>query len=159
MSSTAIVYYSLEGNTSYVAELLAQKTGAELIRLETVKEYPKTGFLKFFCGGRDATFSVCPELKNALPDFSRFSTIIIGTPVWAGKPSAPVNAFLHKATITGKRIALFACCGGGPTVKCFSTMKKELEGNRIIAEETFITPALGRGETVSRKIDMLAAKL
>jgi flavodoxin len=97
MPSTAIVYYSLEGNTSYVAELLAQKTGAELIRLETVKEYPKTGFLKFFCGGRDATFSVCPELKNALPDFSRFSTIIIGTPVWAGKPSAPVNAFLHKA--------------------------------------------------------------
>jgi hypothetical protein len=38
-------------------------------------------------------------------------------------------------------------------------MKKKLEGNRIIAEETFITPALTRGETVSRKIDMLAAKL
>jgi flavodoxin len=159
MSSTAIVYYSLEGNTSYVAGLLAQKTGAEIIKLETVKEYPKNGFLKFFCGGRDATFGIRPELKNAFPDFSQFSTIIIGTPVWAGKPSAPVNAFLHKAHITGKRIALFACCGGGSTVNCFSKMKKKLEGNRIIAEETFITPALTRGETVSRKIDMLAAKL
>ena len=29
-----VVYYSLEGNTAYVAEIISKRTGADLLRLE-----------------------------------------------------------------------------------------------------------------------------
>ena len=35
-----IVYYSLEGNTKYVAEKIAEQTGADLLCLEPEKAYP-----------------------------------------------------------------------------------------------------------------------
>ncbi|MFA6856126.1 MAG: flavodoxin [Treponema sp.] len=159
MSNTAIIYYSLEGNVDYIAKLLAYKIGADLIQLETVKEYPKEGLLKFIIGGCDATFGIRPALKNALPDFDQFSTIVIGTPVWAGRPCAPINTFLHKAKITGKRIALFACCSGGPTEKCFSRMESLLTGNTIITCDTFINPTQNEGYTITRKTDMIVAKI
>ncbi|MCK9169377.1 MAG: flavodoxin [Treponema sp.] len=159
MSNTVIIYYSLEGNVDYIAKLLAVKTGADLIRLETVKEYPKKGLLKFITGGCDAMFGIRPALKNALPDFDQFSTIIIGTPVWAGKLSAPINTFLHKTKIKGKRIALFACCAGGQTEKCFNKMKQQLSENTILTCDTFINPMQNEGYTVTRKADMIASKL
>jgi flavodoxin len=159
MSNIAIIYYSLEGNVDYIAKLLAHKIDADLIRLEPVKEYPKKSFCKFITCRRDALFSVRPALKNAFPDLNQFSTIIIGTPVWAGKPCAPINTFLHNAKINGKRIALFACCAGESTEKCFSTMKSLLTGNTIITCDTFISPIRNQGDTVSRKADMIASKI
>lgn len=159
MSNTAIIYYSLQGNTDYIAKLLARKINADLIRLETDREYPKEGFFKFLVGGRDATFGIRPALKNTLPDISQYSTIIIGTPVWAGKPCAPVNTFLHDVKISGKRIILFACCGGGPTEKCFEEMKSLLAGNTIVTCDTFINPAKNQGDTVTRKTDMIVSKI
>jgi flavodoxin len=159
MSNTALIYYSLDGNVDYIAKLLARKINADLIRLETVKEYPDKGFLKFFVGGRDAVFGIRPALKNALPDINQFSTIVIGTPVWAGRPCAPIDTFLHTVKISGKRIALFVCCGGGPTEKCFEKMKSLLPGNTIITCDTFISLSKNEGDTVERKTDMIASKI
>ena len=48
---TAIVYYSLGGNTAYAAQLLAEGLDADLIAIRPVKAYPDTGFRKFFWGG------------------------------------------------------------------------------------------------------------
>jgi NADPH-dependent FMN reductase. len=158
MSNAALIYFSLDGNVDYIAKLIARKTGADLIRLETVREYPK-GIGKFITAGREATFGLRPALKNAFPDFDQFSTVIIGTPVWAGKPSSPVNTFLHNCKFSGKRIALFACCAGDATEKCFAKMKSLLEGNTIITCDTFINPLKNPGETVNRKVEMLASKI
>ena len=44
-----IVYYSLEGNTDYTANILAKELGADLLRLEPVTPYP-TDNKKFFAG-------------------------------------------------------------------------------------------------------------
>ena len=46
-----IVYYSMGGNTEYAARKTAAQTGADLLRLEPEKEYPSSGFRKFFRGG------------------------------------------------------------------------------------------------------------
>ena len=51
---TAIVYYSLEGNTKYTAdkisELLKTSCEVDVIRIEPEKSYPNKGFKKFFWG-------------------------------------------------------------------------------------------------------------
>ena len=48
---TAVVYYSMSGNTELAAERIAAVLGADLIRLTPVKAYPDKGFRKFFWGG------------------------------------------------------------------------------------------------------------
>ena len=40
---TAIVYYSMSGNTKAVAEKISDKLGAETIEIRPVKEYPSEG--------------------------------------------------------------------------------------------------------------------
>ena len=45
---SAVVYFSLEGNTHPVAKMIAERAGADLIRLEPEKEYQSSGLGKYF---------------------------------------------------------------------------------------------------------------
>ena len=53
MMKTAIVYYSMTGNTKYQAETMARILGADLIPLVPKKAYPDSGF-KSFSGAEKA---------------------------------------------------------------------------------------------------------
>ena len=46
---TAIVYYSMSGNTKYAADKIAEKIEADIIRIEPEKAYPDKGAKKFIC--------------------------------------------------------------------------------------------------------------
>lgn len=119
----AVVYYSLEGNTGYVAEKIAAELGAELIRLDTVKPYP-TDNKKFMVGGKDAVTGAKPELKKYDLKASDYDTVIIGTPLWAWTYAPPIKTFLSDNDITGKKIAFFVSSGGGKDAKAFDKLKK-----------------------------------
>ena len=53
---TAIVYYSMSGNTKYAADKIAEKIEADIIRIEPEKAYPDKGHLGWekCCYGRKA---------------------------------------------------------------------------------------------------------
>ncbi|MBR6198830.1 MAG: NAD(P)H-dependent oxidoreductase [Spirochaetales bacterium] len=142
MSNTIIIYYSLEGNIDFLARAAAKEGGAELCRLETVKEYPKKGLMKFLHGGRDASFGFKPELKTTLPDLSAYERIIIGTPVWASKPAAPISSFLDKANLTGKNVSLIVSSAGGSPAKCIDIITKVVtaKGGIVTDSLAFVNP-------------------
>lgn len=137
---TLVVYFSFEGNTEFIAKKIAETLHADIVALKTSKEYPKTGFRKFFWGGTSVIFGEKPELVNEHIDFSLYDTIIIGTPVWAGSYSPPISTLLNQYKIEGKKIALFACHGGGGAVKCFDKMKDKLHNNEFIGQIEFKDP-------------------
>ena len=64
MSKDLVVYYSLEGNTEYVANVLKEKIGADLLKLVPKKAYHDKGFAKFFWGGKSAVMAEKPELEE-----------------------------------------------------------------------------------------------
>ena len=137
---TLVVFYSLEGNTKYIAETIAKQLQADLLELKPKKEYPSQGFKKFFWGGKSVIFKECPELLNQRTDLSAYQNIVIGTPIWAGTYSAPVHSFLEQNHFENKKVALFACHGGGGAEKCFARLKKELDNNVFVGEKTFLDP-------------------
>ena len=51
---TAIVFYSMNGNTAMVARKLAEGINADLIEIKPEKSYPDKGFKKFLWGGKSA---------------------------------------------------------------------------------------------------------
>ena len=160
MPDKIVVYYSLEGNVEFLAKEIASKTGADLLKLETVKEYPKKGLIKFLHGGRDASFGFKPELKTEIPDLASYGTVILGTPVWASKPSAPLNTFLDKVSLKGKEVFLFTSSAGGNADKCINAVSALIanQGGTFCGAESFMNP-LKNKEASEEKLNSFVQKL
>ena len=90
---TAIIYYSMLGNTEYVVEqiksCLDDVQDIDVIRIEPQKAYPDKGAMKFFWGGKSAVMGEKPKLVPYEFDVEKYDRIIIGTPVWASNFAPP----------------------------------------------------------------------
>jgi flavodoxin len=139
-----VVYFSLSGSCDFIAQEIKAKLGAELIRLHiegetTRKGRPRSGFAGFLWAIGVLLGIKKAPLKPYTFNPAAYDLIIIGAPVWAGSPARPICAFLAETGITGKKIALFACHGGGAG-KSLEQMKTLLPGNDISSEADFIYP-------------------
>jgi hypothetical protein len=90
-----------------VAEALAQELGAETRRIEETKQ---RGFLGM---GRGSVFNARFEIKPMDFDLSGYDTIVLCTPIWAGKPACPARTFLRDARLDGKKVHMLITTGGG----------------------------------------------
>ncbi|URZ03122.1 flavodoxin family protein [Clostridium felsineum] len=148
-----IVFYSLEGHTRFIANIIESIVKADLLELKPEKEVPKTGFKKYLWGGKSAIFKEKPTLKNKIPDIKEYDNIIIGTPVWAGTYAPPVNTFIADTLIKGKNIAFFACHGGGDAKKCFDKLTEELKDNTVLGTIDFKEPTDEDKENITKEIE------
>lgn len=143
----AVIYYSLSGNTELAAKTIADKLNADLIKLKPKKELKNTkSFGTYFFGGRSAVFGLTPELINPKIDLTAYDTVILGSPIWAGRMSAPINTFLKNNSLEGKTLCLFACHAGGGAEKGFERLKAKLKGVHIKASAAFKTPLTDKSE-------------
>ena len=133
---TLIVYYSLEGNTAFTAEKLAEGLGAELLRLEPEKEYPSSGMKKLFWGGKSAVMGEEPPLKPYVFRGEDWDRIILGFPVWAGTVTPPIRTFVkaHGGELAGKPVAAFACQSGAGGEKALKKLAVLLGRESLEAE-------------------------
>lgn len=138
---TAIVYYSMSGNTKLVAEQMAAELNADLIPLIPKKAYPDSGFKKFFWGGKSAVMGDKPKLEPYAFDVYSYDLVILGSPVWAGTFAPPLRTFLHqhRDDLRGKRVATFFCCSGGPG-KVLEKLRSYLNGVQLEEEIILIDP-------------------
>lgn len=138
---TAIVYYSMSGNTEQTAEKIAERIGAQLIRIDPVKEYPSKGFRKFLWGGKSAVMGDTPKLQPYRFD-GNCDRIIFGTPVWASSMTPPIRSFIKEnlTALKDKRIAVFVCCSGGGAEKAIARLKDLLGVDSLESEMILIDP-------------------
>ena len=137
---TLIVYYSLEGNTEYVAGKISELCGFDTLRLVPVKKYPDSGFRKFFWGGKSAVMAETPELEPYTFDADSYDRIIFGFPVWAGNVTPPIRTFVKENDLKGKHIAAFACQSGSGAEKAFEKLKAAIGIEALEAELILIDP-------------------
>lgn len=156
---TLIVYYSLEGNTEYAANKIAEVCEFDALRLVPVKEYPASGFKKFFWGGKSAVMAETPELEPYTFDADSYDRIVFGFPVWAGNVTPPIRTFVKDNDLKGKRIAAFACQSGAGAEKAFAKLKEAIGINQLEAELVLIDPKVRQNAENDRKINDFCAKL
>jgi len=129
---SVVVYHSLTGNTALVAKMIAERLGADTIRLIPEKEIPEKGIRKYFEGGKQVIFHETPALLNNNLNLDGYDTLIIGTPIWARSFTPPVNTFLSGNTIKDKKVYFFTTHSpGSKSEKCFAKMKGKLMRNMI----------------------------
>jgi flavodoxin len=145
---SAVIYYSMHGNTEFVARTISAAVDAVTIRIRLIHPLP-TNFLSFVFGGFQAVYGIKPAIHPVDINLSSFSTIFLGTPVWASRCSSPIKSFLSQYPLKGKKVALFACCGDNPG-KTFTIMKTSLGDCQVIDEKSFANPlAANKAETVA----------
>ena len=121
---TAIVYYSMSGNTAAAARKVAESIRADLIEIKPEKAFPDKGIKKFFWGGKSAVMAETPELMPYTFDPDRYDQLVIGFPVWAFNVAPPVRTFVaeNKEAVRNLKIAAFACQGGSGAEKAFKKL-------------------------------------
>ena len=142
---TAIVYYSMSGNTKYVADKIADgiKDSGEvdIIKIEPKKAYPDKGARKFIWGGKSAVMGETPALQPYKFSIEKYDRIIFGTPVWASTFVPPLRTFINdNRDIKDKKIAVFTCSSGGGADKAIDKMKKYIGIEKFEAELILIDP-------------------
>ena len=158
---TAIVYYSLNGNTEQTANKIAEKIGADLIPVRPVKAYPDTGFAKLFWGGKSAVFKDKPDLEEYDIDLSSYERIVFGYPVWASTFTPPLRTFIedNKDALAGKSLAVFACQGGSGAEKSFEKLAKCIGIDKFEITGIFIDPLAKKNDKTDSDIDEFASKI
>lgn len=134
-----VIYYSFEGNTRLVAQVIAAQTGADLVELKPQKELATHGFMKYFWGGKQTVMKEKPALLPLARRPEEYDLIFLGTPVWAFTFAPPLKTFLAEHSIQNKQIALF-CCDEGGKGKTFANLRVALTGNEILGEIELVAP-------------------
>ena len=141
---TAIIYYSMSGNTAYVADRLKEQLDSEidLIEIKPVKAFPDSGFKKFLWGGKSAVMAQKPKLQPYTFDAEKYDQIIIGFPVWASRIAPPIRTFVenNKSVLRKKSISAFACQAGTGGEKALSGLKSLIGIEKFTATMILIDP-------------------
>jgi len=154
---TAVVFYSYNGNSAFVAQQIKTRLNADLVQLYLTDEKKRGKLASIFWGGGMSVSGKKPPLKPYNFDPAAYDLIILGAPVWAGSPAPPLKTFLSQTPITGKKLALFVCHGGGKG-KSLEKFKALLPGNEIVSTADFIEARKNK-EEVKRQIEEWAGKI
>lgn len=100
-----------KGNTAIVAEMIAQKTGADLFEIKTVKNYPADYDECTKIASREKSEKARPALSTSV-NLAQYDTIFIGAPIWWGDLPMAVYTFLESYNFSGKTIIPFVTHGG-----------------------------------------------
>lgn len=160
-----VIYYSLTGNTKFIADSIGFSIGADMLEIKPKKEIKNKGILRYFWGGKQVILEEKPELLPMKVDLEDYDLIFIGTPVWAGHYNPVFRTFLDKHKIKDKKIAIYASCKGNCS-KALEKLKEELKENEIIDELCFTEPINDSKEDImvsikkwAQEIDIRAKKI
>jgi len=95
------------GNTEIVANMIKEIKGADLFKVETIKEYPKDCYECTKLAREELDKNVRPELKAYLKDIDKYDIIYIGYPNWWGTMPMALIHQLEKLNFEGKIIKPF----------------------------------------------------
>lgn len=92
-----IVYYSRTGKTRVLCDVLQQHISSDVLEIKTLDEDRyRPGRIGYYTAAFDSVFNRYIPIVPEQPDFSSYASIIIVSPVWNWKLSAPIRSLLHE---------------------------------------------------------------
>lgn len=155
MSRKLIIFYSRTDTTRMLAGDLAKELGADMVAIQERKS--RKGIKGYLSCLLDASRGMMTPIEPLSVDPSSYDLVLLGTPVWAGRPSCPMRRFLSDAAHTLPTTAYFCTYGGRGHETTFNEMC-DLDGKPPLA-----TLAVSRSEVqqadYTAKLDRFVAKL
>lgn len=111
-SKILVLYFSMSGNTEKVANIIHDNVGGDIIKLETVEEYPSDYDELVDYAQEEQQENARPELSTKIDDIETYDIIFLGYPNWWGDMPMPIYTFLEEYDLREKTIAPFITHGG-----------------------------------------------
>ena len=101
-----------KGNTAIVAEMIAEKTGADIFEIKPAKPYPQDYRECTEVAKAELEVDARPEIVGKVENMSQYETIFLGYPIWWSELPMPVYTFLESNDFKGKTIIPFCTSAG-----------------------------------------------
>jgi flavodoxin len=111
MQRILVVYYSISGHTRDAAIAIGAGLGADI---EPIVEPATTRITpwSYFTLGMKGVFGMAAPIGPGTYDPTTYDLVILGTPIWGGKMSAPARSYVMAHRGQFRRLALFCTQGG-----------------------------------------------
>lgn len=157
--SRCIIYHSHSGTTRRIAKKVKAACGGDLIEVMPQKKY---NFLTLYLlGGYRAMKDMQDPIEQKKIDVAGYDMIVVGSPVWAGKPTPAISAAIDAIRgCEGKRAIIFSTCGSQPG-QTVGIIKKRLEtkGIKVIGVHVFTQKDLKDGRKLNELIVAVNASM
>ena len=128
------IYYSLTNNGDVVADVFKEK-GYEIRKVVTKKKYPNNKFLMIMAGGYKATFNKKDKLLEFDKDIKDYDKIVIGSPIWNDRISAPINSVISLLDLKNKDLSFVFYSASGKGDHAKEKVKDLFGADSIILKE------------------------
>ncbi len=111
--NTLVVYFSAQGHTESVAELIAEKLDVDIFEIVPADEYTSDDLDWTDDNSRvsreyeDESLRDVRLVSTEVPNWDDYDTVIIGYPIWWGIAAWPVNMFVEASNFSGKTVIPF----------------------------------------------------
>jgi DNA-binding transcriptional ArsR family regulator len=111
--NACVIFFSYSGVTRALARQVRNACGCDLVEVKPRKEY--STFSVYTTGVLHSRKGACDPIFPEIIDVSRYDLLVIGFPVWVGKPAPPINTAIQALFgCEGKRAVVFATSYGQP---------------------------------------------
>lgn len=126
------VGYVKKGNTRILAEMIVEKTGADIFEIKADHAYPKEYRAATEAAKAEKEAKARPGLVGTMPDLSKYDVIYLGYPIWWSDMPMAVYTFLEQGNFAGKTIIPF-CTHEGSGISGTEDYIKEATGAKVLA--------------------------
>ena len=120
------------GNTEVAANMIQRRTGGDLFRIDTVKEYPLDCTETTEVAKEELRQNARPELSGRVGNLSGYDVIYLGYPNWWGTMPMAVFTFLEGYDFSGKTIVPFCTHEGSGMGRSERDIRKLCPNARLL---------------------------
>ena len=136
MAKKLVAYFSANGVTKKVAEMISEVSGYELYEIKPKQAYTKADLNWMDKNSRSSVEmkdkKSRPEIITKDIEMSDYDEIILGFPIWWYVAPTIINTFLEAYDFSGKKITLFATSGGSGFGNTVSELKPSAPNADIV---------------------------
>lgn len=130
--NTLVVYFSRTGNTAKAAQLIADYTGADIVRITRTEPYPE--------GLEDCVKEVSEEMQSSsLPGINEkvenidsYNVVFLCYPIWLNSIPMPMVTFMEENSLAGKYVIPVASHSGSEFGNSISVIQRHSGGATVL---------------------------
>lgn len=111
-ASRIVVNGDTYGSVEYMATVIGEATGGDMVRIQTAQPYPQNYNELAEQANEERLNNVHPEQSTDITNFSDYDVVFVGYPIWWYQMPMPLYSFFDKYDFAGKRIIPFSSHGG-----------------------------------------------
>lgn len=155
-AKTAVVYFSVTGNTERMANKAAQALGADIFKIQPAQKYTKADLNWRDKKSRATVECNDPKSRPAIAsaiDLSSYDTVILCHPIWWAYAPKVVYTFVESQNWSGKKLINLCTSGGSGLGQSGTDLAKFAKGASYKGGKDFTR---GSGDDIKKFVNDLS---